>query len=133
VGSSNQYKILSSGLVRKNIKYNMGMTIQGVYDRMEIPLNLREHMMRVGGVVEIMAEKWRGPTLDRKTAVVAALCHDLANIVKFDFSKPEMMGEEAKRVDYWRGVQQRVIEKYGSDIHQATLAMGLGGIWSGGW
>ncbi|MGB4965996.1 MAG: hypothetical protein WBO77_02725, partial [Microgenomates group bacterium] len=52
------------------------------------------------------------------------MLHDVGNIVKFDFDKyPEFLGDEIKRVDYWKDKQQETITKYGADDHDATVAM----------
>jgi hypothetical protein len=99
------------------------MTISEMYQQLNLPPNLQEHMLRVGAVVQIMVERWKGPAIDNEAVILAGLNHDLANIIKFDFSKPAMMGEEAARVEYWRSVQREVIEVYGEDIHKATMAM----------
>ena len=46
--------------------------------------------------------------------IAALLLHDLGNIVKFK------LGEE---LDYWKGIQQETIVKYGSVDHEVTQKM----------
>lgn len=99
------------------------MTIAQIYQQFEIPPNLQEHQLRVASLLQIIAENWQGPGIDKSTLLKVGLCHDLANILKFDFNNPSMLGPEAKRIELWRRVQNRVRLKYGSDIHQATINM----------
>jgi hypothetical protein len=75
-------------------------------------------MLEVAAVASYLANHIENTPINKKAIVEWALLHDMGNIVKFkDFISPQMkMGEE-----YWRKVQKKFIEKYGSDAHQATL------------
>ncbi len=33
---------------------------------------------------------------------------------------PEFLGNEQKNIDYWKRIQRKIIEKYGTDDHDAT-------------
>lgn len=97
-----------------------------IYDRFEVPPNLREHMERVASVAEVICTNWTGDIIDREEIIASALMHDIGNIVKFSFS-PEtkkFLGKEAGRIEYWKAIKSRMIEKYGSsDDHIVTDRM----------
>jgi hypothetical protein len=99
------------------------MMITEIYEKLMIPPNLQEHMLRVGAVMEIIAEQWQGPPINIQAMVMAGLGHDLGNIIKFDFSRPEMLDKEVERVAYWLEVQSDTKKKYGHKVHPATLMM----------
>lgn len=75
-------------------------------------------MLEVAAVASFIADNLEKIEINKQSVVEWALLHDMGNIVKFkDFISPQMkMGE-----DYWRKVQKKFIEKYGSDAHQATV------------
>lgn len=75
-------------------------------------------MLEVSAVASYLASQVKDQTVDHQTIIETTLLHDMGNIVKFkDFISPQMkMGE-----DYWRKVQNKFIEKYGKDAHQATV------------
>lgn len=100
------------------------MTVLEAYVELEIPPNLQEHMLRVGALLSILSEHWVGGKIDVKALVLAGLFHDLANILKFDFDKPELLGKEALKSADWKQVQTKVRDRYGDDLHRATLMMG---------
>ena len=71
-----------------------------------------------------LRDYWTGQAIDWEAATKAALLHDIGNVIKFDLdSFPELLGDELPRIEYWRGEQKRLIEKYGSDDHAATDKM----------
>jgi len=97
------------------------MKISEVYKKFNIPPNLQEHMLKVFSTVSFIKEHWTGEEVNWDLIVKAALLHDLGNIVRFDFDNhPEFLREEPPRIDYWKGVQERMVEKYGKDDHVAT-------------
>ncbi len=104
---------------------NNKTTIANIYQKFGIPPNLQEHMMRVCGIVNFIESHWKGAQdVNWSLAKKVALLHDLGNVVKFDLDRnPEFLGEEQANVDYWKRVQKEVIEKYGSDDHEATKKM----------
>jgi len=100
------------------------MEIREVYKKFNIPPNLAEHMINVASVLELIKENWQGEKIDWARLIRAGLLHDLGNIVKFDMDKyPDFMGEEKGRIDYWKKVQEEIIEKYGEDDHEVTEKM----------
>ena len=100
------------------------MRIINIYSKFAITPNLQEHMIRVAKVVKFIKNHWTGPHVDWDEVFKAALLHDVGNIVRFNFDKyPQFLGEEIKRVDYWKEKQNEIIAKYGTDDHDATKKM----------
>ncbi|MEK6857968.1 MAG: HD domain-containing protein [Nanoarchaeota archaeon] len=98
--------------------------INQLYDYFRVPPNLRLHMFRVASVSKIICENWNGPKLNQDDVVAVCLMHDLGNIVKYDFDHSiNLMGEEAKRVEYWKKVKEEVVAKYGKGEYEATFNM----------
>ena len=101
-------------------------SIHNVYERFKVIRNLQEHLMRAAGIAELICDNWKGPAIEKSDVVAALLLHDVGNTVKMDFRTEEqikMMGDEAKRVEYWIGVQNDIIKKYGTDDHIVTEKM----------
>ena len=94
------------------------MKIEEVYDRFEVPPNLRIHMRRVAGVIECLRRFWCGEKIDWELIVKAALVHDLGNIVRFT----SFLGLRGG-VEYWQKVQGRIVARYGIDDHAVTRQM----------
>lgn len=99
------------------------MNVKEAYEKYTIPLNLQKHMLRVAALSQIVTENWRSPVIDKTAILFTCLFHDMANIIKFDFSKPSLFKEEDSRVDYWKRVQLHFVEKYSLNIHEATQAI----------
>ena len=102
------------------------MKIIDIYKKFGIPPNLQEHMSRVWGIVSFIEQHWKDSDVevDWNLLKKASLLHDLGNVVKLDLDKhPEFLGKEQSNVDYWKEVQRNIIEKYGSDDHEATEKM----------
>ncbi len=78
-------------------------------------------MAEVAAVSQFIMEHWTGSEkFDHKLVIEAALVHDLANIIKF---KRPFKGDLEKNGDYWQKVQTEVVDKYGDDVHTATVQM----------
>ncbi len=98
--------------------------INQIYDRFRIPPNLKMHMFRVASVARVICDNWKGPKLNQDDIIAVCLIHDLGNIVKYDFDQSiHLMGEESKRVEYWKKVKKEVIAKYGKGECEATFNM----------
>ena len=100
--------------------YNTHMTVKEIYEKYKIPPNLQKHMLRVAGVAQIITKNWSG-VIDETSVVSACLFHDMANIIKFRMDKPSLFKDEEIQKEYWKGVQKEYINKYGNDVHKATL------------
>jgi len=99
-----------------------------IYDRFEIPPNLREHMFRVAAVADMICSNWGNEVIaiNRDEAVASCLVHDLGNIAKMKMESTEsinMLGEEAPNAAHWRAVRERAIQKYGGTSDEATTNM----------
>jgi len=100
------------------------MFISQVYDKYQIPDNLQKHMYRVAAVGYEITENWLGPEIDRDLIAKALLLHDLGNIIKFDLDAfPKLLGDDTDKLDYWKRVQKKFIDQYGTNEFEATMAM----------
>lgn len=97
------------------------MNVKQVYEKYIIPPNLQKHMLRVAALSQILAENWKTKELDKESIVLACVFHDMANIIKFNFNNPPLFKEEENQIDYWKKIQLEMIQKYGRDVHLATL------------
>ncbi len=95
--------------------------ITDIYREYKIMPNLQEHMLRVAAVASMICDHWQGEPIDKRSIVTACLLHDMGNIIKFRFNLPE--DEQNPDIEYWRGVRNEFIEKYGTDEHHATIAI----------
>lgn len=98
------------------------MNVSQIYEKFLIPFNLQEHMLRVAALLQIMGESWQGKPTNTDNLTLVGACHDMANIIKFKFDQrlfditPTQLAEQKR-------IQTKVVNKYGRDIHRATLAM----------
>jgi hypothetical protein len=95
-------------------------TITDIYKEYKIFPRLQMHMLRVAAISSMICDNLDMPQ-DKNLIVTACLMHDLGNIIKSkldyfpDFSTTEL--------EYWNGVKNEFIKKYGADEHQANLAI----------
>ena len=87
-------------------------SIDTIYDRYQVPNNLRQHLYAVAAIGELISDHWSGPTLRRDQLRRVLLLHDIGNIVKMD----EAEGELAE-------IKRKTVEKYGSDDHVVSRAI----------
>ena len=94
-------------------------SIKEIYSRYKIPPHLQEHMLRAAAVGKFICDNWQGPEVNKEDIIAVLLIHDIGNIVKMDFESEglRMIGEEVKRIEYWKQVKKEFIEKYGQDDH----------------
>jgi hypothetical protein len=94
------------------------MKIADIYETYKIPPHLQVHMLTVAGVARLIVENMDVAVLD-ENIVQACLLHDMGNIIKFNMNLfPEKF--EPLGVEYWKGVREEFIKKYGNDEHVAT-------------
>lgn len=95
--------------------------ILSIYKKYKILPNLQEHMLKVAAVADIICDSWQGDSkLDKENIVLAALLHDMGNIIKIRLNHlPGLV--KAEDLEYWEEVKIEFIEKYGTDEHKATL------------
>lgn len=98
------------------------MTIGDLYTKYTIPPNLQEHMISVATVAKYVCDHWKTSNINPTDIIIACLLHDMGNIVKFDLIKyPHFLGKvEQKRIKFWVKVKQKMIDKFGTDDHEAT-------------
>ncbi len=96
------------------------MTIWDAYETYRIMPNLRLHQLRVAALARTLAIA-RHAAFEHVT--VAALLHDMGNIMKSDFTQfpPDFYGD--KDISYWHGVQDDCAKRFGSDEYTATAAI----------
>jgi len=99
------------------------MDIKKIYDKYHIPPNLQKHMLRVAALSQILIENWINQKLDKTSVTTACLFHDMANIIKYNFSNPPIFKREGQKTDYWKNIQESIIHKYGHDVYKATLTI----------
>jgi hypothetical protein len=92
--------------------------ISTIYQSYQIMPNLQAHMFRVAAVAKIILSHLREPLSAEEThhIISACLLHDMGNIVKFNLNYfPEFL--EPQGLVYWKGVQNKFLEKYGREQH----------------
>jgi hypothetical protein len=95
--------------------------ILDIYKEYRIPANLQAHQLRVAGVAMMVCEN-SSLDIDKKSFITACLLHDMGNIVRFNLERfPEY--NEPEGLEYWQNVQNEYKAKYGTNEHEATLAI----------
>ena len=107
---------------RKEMKLNPGdkmpMTAEQIYKKYKITPSLQMHMFRVAAVASIICDNFSEP-LNKEEIISACLLHDMGNIVKFKMNViPKFF--EPEGVEYWQGVKDEYIRKYGDNEHEVT-------------
>jgi hypothetical protein len=96
------------------------MTVSDIYTVYRIMPNLQLHQLRVAAVAQYIAERIEGASA--RDIVLAGLFHDMGNIIKSDFSVfPEFLEPEGR--EYWQGVKDDFIARYGTRSHEANVAI----------
>lgn len=97
--------------------------INSIYSKYAVPKNIQKHMFRVAGVCELICDKVN-PELSSKNLVAVSLIHDIANIIKADFSDKTKINllekEDKKKIDYLKSKQKEFWKKYGKDDNSAN-------------
>lgn len=97
------------------------MNINDIYLKYRVNKGLREHMIRVAAVAQLICDK-STVEFDSKNIVIACLLHDMGSLIKAKMdSMPELY--EPEGVEYWTQVQTEMKEQYGADEHTATVAI----------
>jgi 5'-deoxynucleotidase YfbR-like HD superfamily hydrolase len=93
-------------------------TVAEIYTAYRIMPALQMHQLRVAAVGKLVCDNFAGG-IDANAVVLACLFHDMGNIIKFDLSVfPEF--REPEGIDYWQGIKDEWIAKYGTDEHGAS-------------
>lgn len=96
------------------------MEISDIYTKYKIMPNLQEHMLRVAAVASLICDNFN-EILSKEEIITACLLHDMGNIIKFKWDSS--LGLLEPKLEYWKKVQSEYIEKYGEDVHGATLSI----------
>jgi hypothetical protein len=93
--------------------------ITDIYNEYKIMPNLQMHQLRVAAVAGQICDSL-DIALDKNVLITACLLHDMGNIIKSNLSYfPEFL--EPRGLEYWQGVKDEYIEKYGNNEHEATI------------
>ena len=96
-------------------------TSREIYEKYNIMLALQLHQLRVAAVGKFICENFEQP-INKNDVILACLFHDMGNIIKFDLSVfPEFLEPEGR--EYWQGVKDEYVKKYGTDHHVANTAI----------
>ncbi len=92
------------------------MKISEIYEKYTVQQNLQLHMLRVAAVGAFIADHFKDSAQINKHELVSALLlHDIGNVIKFNFDKPEYSRIAAEDIAYWKKIQAEYIEKYGDE------------------
>ena len=96
-------------------------TSREIYEKYNIMPALQLHQLRVAAVGKLICDNVTKP-INERDVILACLFHDMGNIIKSDLSVfPEFL--EPEGLDYWQGVKDEFVNKYGSDHHAANSAI----------
>ncbi len=98
----------------------MERKITDIYKEYKIMPSLQMHMLRVAAVTKMIVDNYN-MDLDKESLVVAALVHDLGNIVKMDNMATFPDFFEPEGVEYWQKVRDEFVLKYGDNDHHANF------------
>lgn len=84
------------------------MTIRKIYEELQIPENLQNHMLWVAGLAKEIHNHWIEPELDETVLLQVCLFHDIAKVLSF--SQRDAQTEK---------VYKRLVDAYGKNEHQA--------------
>jgi len=96
------------------------MNILKIYKKYKLPPQLQLHQLRVAAVAKQIIDNFTEKLSDKDEIITTCLLHDMGNIIKFNLDLyPQHL--EPEGYDYWEGVQNDYIKKYGKDESKATL------------
>jgi len=96
--------------------------VTDIYEQYRIPPQLQLHQLRVASVASMIVDAFEG-VLERERIVTTCLFHDMGNIVKFNFDQFPDSFLGSKPRTYWEAVKAEFTAKYGTDAHEANLAI----------
>lgn len=98
--------------------------IRSIYARFPVPENLQSHLFSVAAVGACISDHWTGTLLNRDDLIAYLLLHDLGNIIKYDFSRQELLTPNMREnIEHWKKAQHDAWNRYGKDDHAGTRAM----------
>jgi len=97
----------------------MSKTVSQIYTEYKIMPSLQVHMLRVAAVAYLICDNMI-EDVSKEDVITACLLHDMGNIIKFKMDVfPEFF--EPEGVEYWQGVKDEFMKKYGDNENEATL------------
>jgi hypothetical protein len=102
---------------------NIRARINSIYDQYSIPINLRNHMINVAAVAELLCDNCK-ELVDKEAIIETALIHDLGNFIKMDFSKKTQYifdERDIPKIPFFKEKQKEFIAKYGGDTNKANI------------
>ncbi len=106
-------------------------TPREIYARYRIMPGLQVHQLRVAAVGKLICDSFSSgggsasdgkKPINTRDVVLACLFHDMGNIIKADLAQfPQFLEPQGR--EYWEGVKEEYIQKYGTDTHTATVAI----------
>ncbi|MEK7569297.1 MAG: class I tRNA ligase family protein [Patescibacteria group bacterium] len=107
---------------RKKLGLNPGdkmpLKVMEIYKKYKIFPRLQEHMLRVAAVVTLICDNFSSP-VDKNDLILAALFHDMGNIIKTDLTYFSDFDKE--EIKYWENVKSEYVNKYGHDEHVPAI------------
>lgn len=92
--------------------------ITQIYSQYKIMPTLQQHQLRVAAAAKQICDDI-SESIDKEGVVDVCLVHDMGNIIKFDLTYfPDFVKPEG--LEYWQGVKDEYIQKYGPEEHVAT-------------
>ena len=96
-------------------------TPREIYAEYKIMPSLQLHQLRVAAVGKFVCDNFTKP-INPHDVILACLFHDMGNIIKSDLTVfPEF--SEPEGLDYWQGVKDEYVKKYGADHHVANAVI----------
>lgn len=100
------------------------LPILDVYTRYQVPSHLARHMLQCAAVADWLLSVWSGEEIDQQVVIETLLVHDLANILKFDWSLPqEYFGWGQEDATFYQSIAKKIAQRYGDDEVVATKLM----------
>lgn len=99
------------------------MKVSEIYEKFNIPQNLRTHMLRAAAISKIIFDNWTGGKVDRSATTMACAMHDIAKPVSFDLSIQAEYGTSEEEIVNLGKLQNLIKSKYGTDEHKAAAEM----------
>lgn len=99
-------------------------SIESIYRFYSIPENLQTHMFQVAAIGKLVAESMPEGQMNVPRVVQTLLLHDMGNIIKYDFNRPEVFLQGAPPDDHliaeMKKLQLAFQERFGTNPELAT-------------
>jgi len=100
------------------------VSIQSIYDKYSVPLNVQRHMKEVAAVAEMICDNSK-LKVNKEDVVASCLIHDLGNVIKMKFETLQdvvlLDEEDQKKIDFYKNQREEMRKKYGANAEHADL------------